>query len=52
MKLSMTSFSDVKTIYSDLFHSKTELSSMPLPGATCSVVAGATSCCTSCCFAS
>jgi hypothetical protein len=52
MKINIISFSDVKTIHGFIFNSEEEVSSVPLPGATCSVIAGATTtCCTSCSFA-
>jgi hypothetical protein len=52
MNLSTISYIDVKTVYGELLGSEQEVNNMPLPGATCSIVAGAsTSCCTSCCMA-
>jgi len=53
MKITIISAADIKAIHGVIFNSEQEVSIVPLPGATCSVIAGAsTTCCTSCSLAS
>lgn len=49
MKLTIVRFTDIKSTYSESNPANNIFQDQPLPGATCSIIAGAcTSCCTSC----